>query len=157
MDIKEIKQIVDLMKRSDLTEFELEEKELKLRICRSNGISAYGNGSAAPMVVTAAPPPAAVAPVAAPAPAAEAPAKDEPGVSVIKSPMVGTFYRSPSPDSPAFVDIGAKVKADSVVCIIEAMKVMNEIHAEVSGTIVELLVENGQAVEYGQALFKVKA
>ncbi|MGE9296702.1 MAG: acetyl-CoA carboxylase biotin carboxyl carrier protein [Puniceicoccales bacterium] len=150
MDIKEIKQIVDLMKRSDLTEFELEEQELKLRICRQGGAHVI---QAQPV-----PAPMAVAP-AAPvesAPAAPAAPKEEPGVSLIKSPMVGTFYRAPTPDSKPFVDIGTKVKDDSVVCIIEAMKVMNEIMAEESGTVVEILVENGQAVEYGQPLFKVK-
>ncbi|MEO0795539.1 MAG: acetyl-CoA carboxylase biotin carboxyl carrier protein [Verrucomicrobiota bacterium] len=157
MDIKEIKQIVDLMKRSDLTEFELEEKELKLRICRNTGTV-----TAQPIAVQAAPAaPATAAP--APAPAAPAgadaakPAADEPGVSVIKSPMVGSFYRASNPDSKPFVDVGSKVKAESVVCIIEAMKVMNEINSEISGTITEILVENGQAVEYGQPLFKVKA
>lgn len=153
MDIKEIKQIVDLMKRSDLTEFEIEEKDLKLRICRDSGNATYFTGPQA----------YAAAPVSAPsaeatsAPAAPAAAKEEAGVSVIKSPMVGTFYRAASPDSKPFADIGTKVKADSVVCIIEAMKVMNEINAEIAGTIVDILVENGQAVEYGQPLFKVKA
>ncbi|GHC02330.1 acetyl-CoA carboxylase biotin carboxyl carrier protein [Cerasicoccus arenae] len=154
MDIKEIKQIVDLMKRSDLTEFELEEKELKLRICRNGG--ANGGFTVAPVSVGAPLSPApAVESLAAPA--APVAAKDEPGVILIKSPMVGSFYRSPTPDSKAFIDVGSKVKPDSVVCIIEAMKVMNEINSEVSGTVVEILVENGQAVEYGQALFKVKA
>lgn len=156
MDIKEIKQIVDLMKRSDLTEFELEEKELKLRICRDGKNNATVVAAPTPVVQAAAPAPAAEP---APSPASPAPAaeKDEPGVSVIKSPMVGSFYRSPSPDSKPFVDVGTKVKPDSVVCIIEAMKVMNEINAEQGGTIVDILVENGQAVEYGQPLFKIKA
>lgn len=152
MDIKEIKQIVELMKRSDLTDFEIEEKDLKLRISRNSGVVV---SAPAPAPIAVAPAPAAVAPAESPAPAA-AP-KDEPGVTIIKSPMVGTFYRSPNPDSKPFADVGTKVKADSVVCIIEAMKVMNEINAELSGTIVDILVENGQAVEYGQPLFKVKA
>lgn len=152
MDIKEIKQIVDLMKRSDLTEFELEEKELKLRICRE---SKFAGVAVAPQMMA---PIAAPAPLAAAAsPTAPVAPKDEPGVSVVKSPMVGTFYRASTPDSKPFVDVGAKVKPDSIVCIIEAMKVMNEINAEIAGTVVEVLVENGQAVEYGQALFKVKA
>jgi len=81
---------------------------------------------------------------------------EEAGISVVKSPMVGTFYRAPSPESPVFTDVGKKVNAESIVCIIEAMKVMNEIHAEISGTITEVLVENGDSVEYGQPLFKVK-
>lgn len=152
MDIKEIKQIVELMKRSDLTDFEIEEKDLKLRISRNSGVVV---SAPAPAPIAVAPAPVAAAPAESPAPAAAA--KDEPGVTIIKSPMVGTFYRSPNPDSKPFADVGTKVKADSVVCIIEAMKVMNEINAELSGTIVDILVENGQAVEYGQALFKVKA
>ena len=81
---------------------------------------------------------------------------EEPGITYIKSPMVGTFYRSPSPESKVFVDVGAKVVENTVVCIVEAMKIMNEIQAETKGSIVEVLVENGQPVEYGQRLFKVK-
>jgi acetyl-CoA carboxylase biotin carboxyl carrier protein len=152
MDLKEIKHIIDLMKRSDLTEFEIEEKDLKLRICRE---------SQKPVVYAAGPAPLAAAPAPAAAPAALAPAAgkpaEEPGTALIKSPMVGTFYRAPSPDSPSFVEVGAVVQPDSVVCIIEAMKVMNEIHAEAKGKILEVLVENGQSVEYGQPLFKIKA
>lgn len=152
MDLKEIKQIVDLMKRSGLTEFSIEEKDLKLRLCRETEKS----------FVTAAPAPVQVAPAPAPAAAgasAAAPAekKAAPAGPVIKSPMVGTFYRAPSPDSKSFVDVGSVVKADSPVCIIEAMKVMNEIQAEIAGTIAEILVENGEAVEYGQPLFRLKA
>ena len=82
--------------------------------------------------------------------------KEEPGVAYIKAPMVGTFYRSPSPESPAFVEVNAKVEENSVICIIEAMKIMNEIQAEAKGTVLEVLVENGQPVEYGQRLFKIK-
>ena len=151
MDLKAIKQVIELMKRSELSEFELEEEGFKLRLSRKSGESV-------PQILQAAPVAQAAAPAAAPAPAAEAPAPagDEPGTSVVKSPMVGTFYRSPSPDSPAFVDVGAKISEDSVVCIIEAMKVMNEIQAEIKGTITEILVENGDAIEFGQPLFKVK-
>lgn len=151
MDIKLIKQVVDLMKRSELSEFEFEEEGFKLRLCRSNG--------EAPQIIQAAPP---VAQPAGQQPGAAAPAEDagkpaeEAGISVIKSPMVGTFYRAPSPESPSFTEVGKKVSADSVVCIIEAMKVMNEIQSEISGTITEALVENGETVEYGQPLFKVK-
>lgn len=137
------------MKRSELSEFELEEEGFKLRLSRKNGESAT-------QIIQAAP---AAAPVAAPTPVAEtesaAPA-EEAGISLVKSPMVGTFYRSPSPDSPSFVDVGAKISEDSVVCIIEAMKVMNEIQAEIKGTITEILVENGDSIEFGQPLFKVK-
>lgn len=159
MDIKEIKQIVELMKKSDLTEFEIQEESLKLRICRN----AEPFGSVAPSVITShlpqiasAVPAVAPAAGAAQAPAA-APAADDPSIKLIKSPMVGTFYRAASPDAPAFVDKGNKVGPDDAVCIIEAMKVMNEITADISGTIVEVLVSNGEGVEFGQPLFKVKA
>lgn len=150
MDIKLIKQVVDLMKRSDISEFEFEEDGFKLRLS--------SQGTPAPQVIHAASAPQA--PAQAPAPVASSdpatPAAEEKGVLLIKSPMVGTFYRASSPESPAFVDVGSKVTADSVVCIIEAMKVMNEIQAELGGTITEILAENGDAVEYGQPLFKVK-
>lgn len=145
------------MKRSDLTEFAVEEEGFKLKIRRGTGglpVVSSGRGSAAPFPVVA----DTVAPVptaATPAAQASAPA-EEPGVTYIKSPMVGTFYRSPSPESKFFVENGSKVVETSVVCIIEAMKIMNEIQAETKGTIVETLVENGQPVEYGQRLFKVK-
>lgn len=155
MDIKLIKQVVDLMKRSELSEFEFEEEGFKLRLSRKNGDAPAQIIQAAPAVSQPAPAPA---PAAAPAAASEpaAPAAEEKGIAVIKSPMVGTFYRAPSPESPVFTDVGQKVGSESVVCIIEAMKVMNEIQAEISGTITEVLVENGEAIEYGQPLFKVK-
>jgi len=158
LDLKEIKQIIDLMKRSDLTEFEIEEQGLKLRICRDLAArNGHGGDTLAPFPYVVAPeapaPVAAPAPPAPPAPKAEEPAKDE---VIIKSPMVGTFYRSPSPDSPVFVNVDSVVGPESVVCIIEAMKVMNEIQAEVSGRIIETIAENGSTVEYGQPLFKVK-
>ena len=151
MDIKLIKQVVDLMKRSDLSEFEFEEDGFKLRLS-SKGADAPQIIHAAPAAQTAAP-----FPVATPATGEAVPAPvEEKGISIIKSPMVGTFYGASSPESPAFVKVGDKVSKDSVVCIIEAMKVMNEIQAEMSGVITELLVENGEAVEYGQPLFKIK-
>jgi acetyl-CoA carboxylase biotin carboxyl carrier protein len=106
-----------------------------------------------PAVPPPAPPAQApVQPVAAP----QNPAQDEAGIVYVKSPMVGTFYRSPSPDSKPFAELGTKVTENTVVCIIEAMKIMNEIQAETSGTIIEIMVESGQPVEYGQRLFKVK-
>lgn len=149
MDLKLIKQVVELMERSEIAELEFEEEGLKLRLSRK------GNDAPA-QIIQAAPAAAAAVATAATAPAVEAPAAEEEGISLIKSPMVGTFYSSPSPDSAAFVDVGSRVKADSVVCIIEAMKVMNEIQSEIGGTITEMLVENGDAVEYGQPLYKVK-
>jgi acetyl-CoA carboxylase biotin carboxyl carrier protein len=117
-----------------------------------------GAGLAVPLAVV--PEAAGSSGSASPIPnAAAAPAgvdKEEPGISYIKAPMVGTFYRAPSPESPPFVEVNAKVTETSVVCIIEAMKIMNEIQAEAKGTVVEILVENGQPVEYGQRLFKIK-
>lgn len=152
MDLKAIKQVVEMMKRSEISEFEIEEKDFKLRLSRKNGDTQIIQ-AAAPV---AAAPIAAAAPAAPAAPATAAAPAEEQGVSVVKSPMVGTFYTAASPESPVFTKVGAKVSADSIVCIIEAMKVMNEIQAELSGTITEVLVENGEAVEYGQPLFKVK-
>lgn len=149
------------MKRSDLTEFAVEEEGFKLKIRRgANGlpiVTSSGRGSTPPFPVAA--PEAAAASVPTPllaAAPAGAPPADEPGITYIKSPMVGTFYRAASPESKPYVEPGAKVMETTVVCIIEAMKIMNEIQAETKGTIVELLVENGQPVEYGQRLFKVK-
>jgi acetyl-CoA carboxylase biotin carboxyl carrier protein len=151
LDIKLIKQVVDLMKRSDISEFEFEEDGFKLRLSTK--------GADAPQIIQAAPAAQTPAPsplTAAPAGETAAAPVEEKGISIIKSPMVGTFYSAASPESPAFVKVGTKVNNDSVVCIIEAMKVMNEIQAEMSGTITELLVENGEAIEYGQPLFKIK-
>ncbi|RRK01050.1 acetyl-CoA carboxylase biotin carboxyl carrier protein [Opitutaceae bacterium TAV4] len=151
------------MKHSDLTEFSVEEEGLKLKICRSSGsTSAIPSGSAAPIpVLSVAPVQQPPGTASAPVPASDAfpsasPATDEAGVTYIKSPMVGTFYRAASPESKVFAEPGTKVVENSVVCIIEAMKIMNEIQAETKGTIIEALVENGQPVEYGQRLFKVK-
>jgi acetyl-CoA carboxylase biotin carboxyl carrier protein len=161
LDLKEIKQIIDLMKRSDLTEFAVEEEGFKLKIRRGPAGAPIAGGGGSPALAftsvvetpSAAPAPKAALP-AVPAPAA-APA-DEAGVAYIKSPMVGTFYRSPSPESSPFVDVNSKVQENSPVCIIEAMKIMNEIQAEVKGTVLEVLAENGQPVEFGQRLFKVR-
>jgi len=151
LDLNKIKQVVDLMKKSDLSEFEIQDQEFKLRIKRDVG----GRAAVAPVAApVAAPAPVAAAPVAAPV--AAAPVAADPNVKVITSPMVGTFYATPSPDSPNFVAIGSTVKADTVVCIIEAMKVMNEIQSELAGTIVECLVASGTSVEFGQPLFRVK-
>lgn len=142
------------MKRSSLTEFELEEENFKLRICRKNEESptVLQAPAASMMAVPPAPATAPSAPVAA---TAAAPAAVDPE-KLIKSPMVGTFYAAPNPESPAFVKVGDKVTEQSVVCILEAMKVMNEILAEKRGTIAEILIENGDSVEYGQPLFRLQ-
>ena len=146
------------MKRSELSEFEFEEEGFKIKIKRgSSGLPVI---SSIPLSVQ--PPPtvspeahAAAAKAAQPTLAAN-PGGDEAGFTYVKSPMVGTFYRSPSPENPPFVENGTKVEEKTAVCIIEAMKIMNEIQAEAKGTVVEMLVENGQPVEYGQRLFKIK-
>ena len=145
MEIKEIKRIVDLMKDNDLTEFSMKEADTELAIKR---------GSDQQVVVAAAP--AAVAPVAA-APAAAAPAEDEDdGLIEIPSPIVGTFYRKPAPDTDPFVQAGSEVSEETVVCVIEAMKVMNEIKAEVRGVIKQILIDDATPVQYGQTLFLVE-
>ena len=155
MDIKEIKQIVDLMKRSDLIEFEIEEDNFKLRLKRHHPDAEPGLPTMPPVVVGA--PAVSAPPAPAPTSGAEpAGAAAPPAGEVIKSPMVGTFYRAPNPESPSFVEIGTSVTPDSVVCIIEAMKVMNEIQSELTGKVAEVLVENGQSVEYGQPLFRLQ-
>jgi acetyl-CoA carboxylase biotin carboxyl carrier protein len=159
LDLKQIKQIIDLMKRSELTEFAVEEEGFKLKIRRGlsfSGSPAPGGESHPVYQVTA---PAADAQGNAAVQTLNAPKdveKDDPDVIYIKSPMVGTFYRSPSPESKPFAEIGTKMTETSAVCIIEAMKIMNEIQAEVNGTVTEVLVENGQPVEYGQKLFRLK-
>ncbi|MEM1058442.1 MAG: acetyl-CoA carboxylase biotin carboxyl carrier protein [Verrucomicrobiota bacterium] len=155
MDLREIRSILDLMNKHGLAEFELERKDFKIRIKRGPD----GQPVVQTLPVAAAPAPAPVAaapaPAAAPSKEAAAPAKEE-GGATIDAPIVGTFYAAPSPDADDYVKPGDKVTEDSVVCIIEAMKVMNEIKAEVSGTITEVLATNGNAVEFGKALFKVK-
>ena len=147
MDIKEIKSIVDLMKRSGLTEFQLEEKDFKIRICRKNEEV---------QTVYQAPTPPPFPINQHPAPVAPEPAKEVDESKMIKSPMVGTFYTSPSPGTPVFVNNGDKVTEDTVVCILEAMKVMNEITADTTGVIDEILIQDGESVEYGQPLFRLK-
>jgi len=142
------------MKKNSITEFELEEKDSKLRLKRglNGGAPVTQNEDAMPMVPVSPAMPMISAAVPAPVPA--------PIVSTgeldLKSPMIGTFYRSPSPESASYVEIGSEVNPETVVCIIEAMKVMNEIKAEIKGVITQTLVENGKPVEFGQPLFKVR-
>jgi acetyl-CoA carboxylase biotin carboxyl carrier protein len=160
LDLKQIKQIIDLMKRSELSEFSVEEEGFKLKIRRgTNGLPVVSNGKGSnpPFVPSDS---ASMPPMPSPAPIQTLPGapvtSEEPGITYVKSPMVGTFYRSPSPESKPFIEVGAKIEDKSLVCIIEAMKIMNEIQAETKGIVVEILVENGQPVEYGQRLFKLK-
>ncbi len=161
MELKDIKAIIDLMKKNDLSVFELERDGFKLKLQKGAGDQTVFTGpipalTPIPVPIAGAAPAAAAAPATAgSAPAAEEPPKSEPLRDIV-SPMVGTFYRAGSPESPAFVDIGKSVNDESVVCIIEAMKVMNEIKAETSGTIAEIVAENGKPVQFGQVLFRVR-
>jgi acetyl-CoA carboxylase biotin carboxyl carrier protein len=156
MEMKEIKQILKLMDEYGLAEFTLERDGEKLIIKSQTGVAA-SPAMITPQVIQPAIQAAPVAREAEPAPAAPPPQKTaDDALQVITSPMVGTFYAAPSPDSEPYVQIGASVTPESTVCVIEAMKIMNEIKAEVTGMIMELCVGNGQPVEFGQALFKVK-
>ncbi len=161
MDLKEIKAVIDLMTRNGLSEFELEKGDFKLRVKRGPSgewiTSATPVAAAAPQQVHHHHAPLAAVPVAVPAdPAPIATPAASAAVAQIVSPMVGTFYRSPSPDSAPYIEPGQEVNEDTVVCIIEAMKVMNEIKAETKGVIVEVLAQNGKPVEFGKPLFSVR-
>ncbi|MFO1521162.1 MAG: acetyl-CoA carboxylase biotin carboxyl carrier protein [Kiritimatiellia bacterium] len=153
MDFKDIKRLVELMSQNDLTELEVEREDMRISLKRG---PQGGHPVVAPHAYAPAPAAPAPAPAAAPASpaAASKPAADH--LDSIKSPMVGTFYRSSSPEAQAFVKVGDKVSPDTTVCIIEAMKVMNEIKAEKAGVIREICVENTDTVEFGQVLFKIE-
>jgi len=152
MDLRKLKTLIDLVSESNVSELEITEAEGKVRIVKGGGALAQAMAApvqmpvSAPAVVTA---PAVAA--AAPAPAAEVPTGH-----IVKSPMVGTFYRSSSPGAKPFVEIGSQVKEGETICIVEAMKILNEIETDKSGTITRILIENGQAVEYGQPLFVIE-
>ena len=151
MDIRKLKKLIDLLEESDVTEIEIREGEESVRISRNSGVTMMAPQmvsmpqAAAPAPIAAAPAPAAVVPVAA----------TEPAGHLVRSPMVGTFYRSPSPGAKAFVEVGQSVKAGEVICIIEAMKMMNHIESDKAGTISAILVEDGQPVEFDQPLFSI--
>jgi acetyl-CoA carboxylase biotin carboxyl carrier protein len=152
VDLKDIKAIIDLMKKNSISEFELEKQDFKIRLKRNTGavVSQGDEGGAAfylPQGGGYAPAPTL------PAASVQAAASGE---LEIKSPMIGTFYRAPSPEAANYVELGTEVTADSVVCIIEAMKVMNEIKAEVKGIVTQVLVENAKPVEFGQPMFKIR-
>jgi acetyl-CoA carboxylase biotin carboxyl carrier protein len=157
MDLRKLKKLIDLVQESGIAELEITEGEEKVRIARGGASTgavpqaALAQAAAAPLELAApqAPRPAPAHPEAAPASAPESPGH------IMKSPMVGTFYRSPSPEARPFVEVGQTVKEGQTVCIIEAMKLMNEIEADASGVLKAVLVENGQPVEYGQALFLI--
>jgi acetyl-CoA carboxylase biotin carboxyl carrier protein len=151
MDLRKLKKLIDLVQESGIAELEITEGEEKVKIVKGGAVVVTGASQAAAVV---SPPVAAAAPPGA-APAAAAPGEPEPGQEghVVKAPMVGTFYRSPSPDAKPFIEVGQAVKEGDTICIIEAMKLMNEIEADASGVVKAILVENGQPVEYGQPLF----
>ncbi len=152
MDLKDIKAILDLMKKNAVSEFEMEKQDFKIRLKRgiSGGVSA-ASYEESPTVTYL---PATVSAPSLPVPTqAQTAANSE---LEIKSPMIGTFYRAPSPESAPYIEVGSEVNPESVVCIIEAMKVMNEIKAEAKGTITQVMVENAKPVEFGQPLFKVR-
>jgi acetyl-CoA carboxylase biotin carboxyl carrier protein len=152
VDLKDIKAIVDLMKKNSISEFELEKQDFKIKLKRGNGAP-----MAAPINIDDAYPPGYLPPVAPPVlPAGSLPALAASNELEIKSPMVGTFYRAPSPEAANYCEIGSEVNPDTVVCIIEAMKVMNEIKAEVRGVITQCLVENAKPIEFGQPLFRIR-
>ena len=150
MDLRKLKTLIDLVSESGVAELEIREGEDHVRIVNPTRASAAA--ALQPQTVITAAGPAAAAPVATAAPAPEAPAAEK---KTINSPMVGTFYRSPSPGAKPFVEVGQKVAAGDTVCIIEAMKLLNEIEAETDGVIREILVENGSPVEFGQPLFVI--
>ena len=153
MDIKDIKAIIDLMKKNSVTEFELEKEEFKIRLKRGNAGGSPVVYEEAQLTNYASQSLVAAPTISAPAVAAPAAASNE---QDIKSPMIGTFYLTPSPESASYVEVGTEVNPDTVVCIIEAMKVMNEIKAEAKGVITQILLENAKPVEFGQPLFKIR-
>jgi acetyl-CoA carboxylase biotin carboxyl carrier protein len=152
MDIRKVKKLIELLEESGIDELEIREGEESVRISRHSKTPAQQYYAPAPMAAPVAAPAAPAAPTAA---AAEAPSAPKLNGTVVRSPMVGTFYRTPAPTSPAFVEVGQTVKKGDTICIVEAMKMMNHIEAEVSGVIESILVENGQPVEYDQPLFTI--
>ena len=157
VDIKEIRTLIDLMKKNGVAVFKMEREGFKITLKTSEATVSHSVVTSQPMVTYSGP---TAQPASAPAPAASAPAPAAaPAASggiEIKSPMVGTFYSSPSPDSPTFVSVGQEITPDTVICIIEAMKVMNEVKAEVAGTVTEICADNGKPVQFGQVMFRLK-
>jgi acetyl-CoA carboxylase biotin carboxyl carrier protein len=156
MNQNDIKELIAFLVDKDIAEFELERGDIKIRIKRAQVIEAVPVAHAAPVAVPATVPVSTPVSASAAAPAAAAPAVSEEGLHVINSPIVGTFYEGSSPGAPAFVKEGDTVAVGQVLCIVEAMKLMNEIESEAAGQIVKILVSNGQPVEYGQPLFKIR-
>jgi acetyl-CoA carboxylase biotin carboxyl carrier protein len=151
MDLRKLKTLIDLVSESNVSELEITEAEGKVRIVKGGPAMVQAVGAPAAAVVAAVP--AAALAASAPAPAA---APEVPKGHTVKSPMVGTFYRASAPGAKSFVEVGSQIKEGETICIIEAMKILNEIEADKSGTITSILCENGQAVEYGQPLFVIE-
>ena len=148
ISLKQLKSLLKTLEEGGASEFEYQDDKYRMRVTLGTG---------APVVAAALPAAAAAAPAAAPAAAAPPnAAEDDPGVAFVTSPFVGTFYRAPAPDADPFVDVGTVIKPGQTLCIVEAMKLMNEIESDFAGTVVEVLVENGTSVEFGQKLFKVR-
>ncbi|MFO0659009.1 MAG: acetyl-CoA carboxylase biotin carboxyl carrier protein [Polyangiaceae bacterium] len=155
IDRKSLRQLLRLLERSEVTEFEYEDEKVRLHIGRGKPqITTFAAPAAHPAHVVA--PMPAAAPAAGGAPSAPAATADESDIAYVTSPFVGTFYRSPAPDAPPFSDVGSVIKPGQTLCIVEAMKLMNEIEADFAGTVIEILAENGKPVEFGQKLFKVR-
>jgi acetyl-CoA carboxylase biotin carboxyl carrier protein len=162
LDLDELKELLQILDEKEITEFELEEQGMKLRIRKAASnhtdpaavVAAPAGPVALPAVAVLAPPASAASGAGAAAPAPEAPADE--GLLTVKSPIVGTFYRSPDPNSPAFVEVGDRVRPGQVLCIVEAMKLMNEIESEASGEVVKVHPQNGQPVQYGDPLFSIR-
>jgi acetyl-CoA carboxylase biotin carboxyl carrier protein len=150
LDIKELARLLRLLEKRNIAEFEIEDEKMRVRVVRSGGRLV----AAQPAFAEAPPPPLAAIAVAAAPPAIDT--GDDANVSFVTSPFVGTFYRSPSPDAPPFVEVGSAIREGQALCIVEAMKLMNEIEADAPGTILEILAENGKPVEFGQKLFKIR-
>jgi acetyl-CoA carboxylase biotin carboxyl carrier protein len=148
LDLKELRRLLRLLEKRNVSEFEFEDDKSRLRLVR-------GGTAPAGLVYAAAPPPAPLG-LAPPAPSAAAEEANDAAVVFVTSPFVGTFYRSPSPDAPTFVEVGSSIREGQALCIVEAMKLMNEIEADCAGSIIEILVENGKPVEFGQKLFKIR-
>jgi acetyl-CoA carboxylase biotin carboxyl carrier protein len=155
LDLKDIKAIIDLMRKNSLSEFELERQDFKIKLKRGpNGPAANDDNALSPTYAVTSAASVAGSPALPPPSVATAPGNGT--LLEIKSPMIGTFYRAPAPESPDYVEVGTEVSPETVVCLIEAMKVMNEIKAEVKGVVTHILVENAKPVEFGQPLFRIR-
>jgi acetyl-CoA carboxylase biotin carboxyl carrier protein len=157
IDLKQLRELMRSLRQFDVTEVEIEKDGERIYLRRGPDVASYASVAAPPPPMASMMPAALPPPPAAPAPAkAAVAAADDPSLTTITSPFVGTFYRAPSPQAPSFVEAGSEIRPGTVLCIVEAMKLMNEIESEIAGTIVEIVATNGKPVEYGDALFRVR-